>query len=130
LCLAALIARGNHGQAPTVTGEDRYVADYLYREVLIQQPEDIQRFLRRTCVLDQLSARLCDAVAGSSGAAGQLRRLEAASLFVIPLDGRREWYRYHAVVREVLRGGRGRTEPGIIMTLPQRAGDGTERHQH
>src|SRR5215813_6415838 len=121
LYLAALIARGSHGQAPPVTGEDRYVADYLYREVLTQQPEDMQRFLRRTSVLDQLSARLCDAVAGSSGAAGQLRRLEAASLFVIPLDGRREWYRYHALFREILRGELDRTEPGIIMTLHQRA---------
>jgi LuxR family maltose regulon positive regulatory protein len=121
LYLAALIARGSHGQAPAVTGEDRYVADYLYREVLAQQPEDSQRFLRRTCVLDQLSAQLCDAVAGSSGAAGRLRRLEAASLFVIPLDGRREWYRYHALFREFLRGELDRTEPGIIMTLHQRA---------
>jgi LuxR family transcriptional regulator, maltose regulon positive regulatory protein len=121
LYLAALIARGNHGQAPAVTGEDRYVADYLYREVLTQQPEDMQRFLRRTCVLDQLSARLCDAVVGSSGAAGQLRRLEAASLFVIPLDRQREWYRYHALFGEFLRGELDRTEPGIIMTLHQRA---------
>jgi LuxR family maltose regulon positive regulatory protein len=121
LVLAALIASGSHGQAPAVTGEDRYVADYLYHEVLAEQPEDIQRFLRRTSVLDQLSARLCDAVAGSPGAAGQLRRLEAASLFVIPLDGRREWYRYHALFREFLRGELDRTEPGVIMTLHQRA---------
>jgi LuxR family maltose regulon positive regulatory protein len=121
LYLAALIARGSNGQAPTVTGDDRYVADYLYREVLAQQPDDSQRFLRRTCVLDQLSARLCDAVAGSPGAAGRLRRLEAASLFVIPLDGRREWYRYHTLFREFLRGELDRTEPGIIMTLHQRA---------
>src|SRR5262249_45015737 len=113
--------RGIPGRAPAVTGEDRYVADYLYREVLTQQPEDMQRFLRRTSVLDQLSARLCDAVAGYSGAAGQLRRLEAASLFVIPLDGRREWYRYHALFREFLRGELDRTEPGILMTLHQRA---------
>jgi LuxR family maltose regulon positive regulatory protein len=97
------------------------VADYLYREVLAQQPEDIQRFLRRTSVLDQLSARLCDAVAGSPGAAGQLRRLETASLFVIPLDGRRQWYRYHALFREFLRGELDRTEPAIITTLHQRA---------
>jgi LuxR family maltose regulon positive regulatory protein len=121
LFLAALIASGSQGQAPAVTGEDRYLADYLYHEVLAQQPEDIQRFLRHTSVLDQLSARLCDAVAGFSGAAGQLRRLEAASLFVIPLDRQREWYRYHALFREFLRGELDRTEPAIITTLHQRA---------
>jgi LuxR family transcriptional regulator, maltose regulon positive regulatory protein len=123
LYLAALIARESGGQAPAVTGEDRYVADYLYREALTQQPEDVRRFLRRTAVLDQLSARLCDAVLGSSGAAGQLRRLEAASLFLVPLDRRREWYRYHALFREFLLGELDRTEPGVIMTLHRRAAD-------
>ena len=122
LYLAALIAKESRGQA-RVTGDDRYVADYLYREVLIQQPEDMQRFLRRTAVLDQLGGPLCDAVLGSSGAAGQLRRLEASCLFVVPLDRRRQWYRYHPLFREFLLGGLRRTEPGLIMTLHQRAAD-------
>jgi LuxR family transcriptional regulator, maltose regulon positive regulatory protein len=123
LHLAALIAKKSGGLARTVSGDDRYVADYLYRETLIQQPEDTQRFLRRTAVLDQLCVPLCDAVLGSPGAAGQLRHLEAASLFVIPLDRRREWYRYHALFREFLLGELRRTEPGIIMTLHRRAAD-------
>jgi LuxR family transcriptional regulator, maltose regulon positive regulatory protein len=123
LHLAALIAKQSGGQAQTVSGDDRYVADYLYRETLIQQPEDTQRFLRRTAVLDQLCVPLCDAVLGSSGAAGQLRHLEAASLFVIPLDRRREWYRYHALFREFLLGELRRTEPDIIMALHRQAAD-------
>ena len=121
--LAAVIAKESHGQAPAVTGDDRYVADYLYREVLTQQPEDTQRFLRRTAVLDQLSGPLCDAVLGSLGAAGQLRRLEAASLFLIPLDRRRQWYRYQALFREFLLDELGRTEPGNIVALHKRAAD-------
>ena len=128
LYLAALIAKESSGQEPTVTGDDRYVADYLYREALIQQPEDIQRFLQRTAVLDQLCGPLCDAILGSSGAAEHLRRLEASSLFVIPLDRRRQWYRYHALFREFLLGELGRAEPGIIMTLHQRAADWYESH--
>ena len=123
LYLAAVIARENNGQVRTVTGDDRYVADYLYREALSHQPEDYQRFLRRTAVLDQLHGPLCDAVAGSSASAGYLRRLEATSLFVISLDSRREWYRYHALFREFLLGELRRTEPGIIATLHQRAAD-------
>lgn len=121
LHLAALIAKEGHGQDWAVTGDDRYVADYLYREALIRQPEDVQRFLRRTAVLDQLGGPLCDAVLGSSGAAGQLRRLEASGLFVVPLDHRRHWYRYHALFREFLLGELRTTEPGLIMTLHQRA---------
>src|SRR5262249_40843900 len=123
LHFAAVIAKDSHGQAPDVAGNDRYVSDYLYRETLTQQPEDMQRFLRRTAVLDQLSGPLCDAVLESSGAAGQLRRLEAASLFLIPLDRRRQWYRYHALFREFLLDELGRTEPGIIVALHQRAAD-------
>jgi LuxR family transcriptional regulator, maltose regulon positive regulatory protein len=121
LCLAALIARKSRGQERTVTGDNRYVADYLYREALLGQPEDVQRFLRRTAVLDQLCGPLCDAVLRSSGAAGQLRRLEASSLFVTPLDRRRQWYRYHALFREFLLGELDRTEPGLTTTLHRRA---------
>ena len=115
--LAALIAKEGRGRARAVTGDDRYVADYLYREALIWQPEDVRQFLRRTAVLDQLGGPLCDAVLGSSGAASQLRRLEASGLFLIPLDRRRQWYRYHDLFREFLLGELRRTEPGIIVTL-------------
>ena len=123
LYLAALIEREGHGRAQTVAGDDRYVADYLYRETLIRQPKAIQRFLRRTAVLDQLSGPLCEAVLGSSAAATQLRRAEAHGLFLTPLDRRRQWYRYHGLFREFLLGELRHTEPGIIRTLHQRAAD-------
>ena len=74
-------------------------------------PEDLQRFLRRTAVLDQLCAPLCDAVLGEPGAQEHLRRLEASNMFLIPLDRRREWYRYHALFREFLLGELRRVEP-------------------
>ena len=57
----------------------------LYRETLVRQPKAIQRFLRRTAVLDQLSGPLCEAVLGSSAAAIQLRRIEAADTIPAPL---------------------------------------------
>jgi LuxR family transcriptional regulator, maltose regulon positive regulatory protein len=123
LYLAALIEREGHGRAQTVAGDDRYVADYLYRETLIRQPRAIQRFLRRTAVLDQLSGPLCEAVLRSPAAAVQLRRTEAQGLFLTPLDRRRQWYRYHGLFREFLLGELRRTEPDIIMTLHQRAAD-------
>jgi len=121
LYLAALIAKQDPGQAPTVTGEDRYVADYLYREALTRQPKPIQRFLRRTAVLDQLSGPLCQAVIQSSAADIQLRRIEAHNLFLTPLDRERRWYRYHALFREFLLGELHCTEPDIITTLHERA---------
>jgi LuxR family maltose regulon positive regulatory protein len=123
LYLAALAAKQSNGQVRAITGEDRYVADYLYHEALIRQPKTVQRFLRRTAVLEQLCGPLCEAVLGSSAAAVQLRRLEARSLFLTPLDSQRQWYRYHTLYREFLLGELRRTEPGIIMTLHQRAAD-------
>jgi LuxR family maltose regulon positive regulatory protein len=123
LYLAAVIAHESNGEALTVSGDDRYVADYLYRESLIQLPESIQRFLRCTAVLDQLCAPLCDAVLGESGAQERLRGLEASNVFLIPLDRRRDWYRYHPLFREFLLGELRRVEPEVIMKLHLRAAD-------
>jgi LuxR family maltose regulon positive regulatory protein len=123
LYLAAVIARDSRGDALTISGEDRYVADYLYRESLVRLPESVQRFLRRTAVLDQLSAPLCDAVLGESGADRRLRGLEATSLFLVPLDRQRAWYRYHALFREFLFSELRRVEPDAIMKLHLRAAD-------
>ena len=123
LYLAAVVAGQSDGQAPAVTGDDPYVADYLYHEAFIGQPEDRQRFVRRTAVLDQLCGPLCDAVLRSSGSAGELRHMEATSLFVTSLDRRREWYRYHDLFREFLLGELRRAEPGMIVALHQRAAD-------
>ena len=123
LYLAALIARDNPGEAVTISGDDRYVTDYLYRESLTRLPENTQRFLRRTAVLDQLCAPLCDTVLGDSVAQQHLRSLEASSLFLIPLDRHRQWYRYHALFREFLLGELRRVEPDIITKLHLRAAD-------
>jgi LuxR family maltose regulon positive regulatory protein len=123
LHLAALIASDNNGDRVSVSGDDRYVADYLYRESLMQLPEDVQRFLRRTAVLDQLCGPLCDSLLGKSDAHQQLRDLEALNMFLIPLDRRREWYRYHALFREFLLGELRRVEPDVIANLHLRAAD-------
>jgi LuxR family maltose regulon positive regulatory protein len=123
LYLAAVIARDSTGEPVTISGDDRYVTDYLYRESSMRLPESTQQFLRRTAVLDQLCAPLCDALLGESGAQQQLRSLEASSLFLIPLDRRRQWYRYHALFREFLLGELRRVEPDVITKLHLRAAD-------
>ena len=99
------------------------MADYLYRESLSQLPESTQRFLRRTAVLDQLCAPLCDALLEDASSQDRLRELEASNSFLIQLDRRREWYRYHALFREFLLGELHRAEPDVITTLHLRAAD-------
>jgi LuxR family transcriptional regulator, maltose regulon positive regulatory protein len=123
LRLAAMIARDGDGEGLSVSGEDRYVTDYLYREAVIHLPPEVQRFLRCTAVLDQLCAPLCDALLADSGAQQQLRNLEDANMFLVPLDRRREWYRYHSLFREFLLGELRRVEPDVIEKLHLRAAD-------
>ena len=123
LYLAALIARQGGGDALTISGDDRYVADYLYSEAFTRLPEHDQQFLRRTSMLGQFCAPLCEAVLGESGVQDRLRQLEAASLFLIPLDRRREWYRYHSLFREFLLSELRRVEPELLPLLHIRAAD-------
>ncbi len=84
-------------------GDDRFIIDYLMAEVLDSAPADLHDFLRQTCLLERMSAPLCDALTGRSDSQTALERMEAANLFVIALDNRREWYRYHPLFAEALR---------------------------
>ena len=84
-------------------GDDRYIADYLLEEVLAHQPETIQSFLLQTSILDRLCASLCDAMLGRQDSQSVLEFLERSNLFVVPLDNRRRWYRYHHLFADLLR---------------------------
>lgn len=84
-------------------GSHRFVLDYLVEEVLQLQPENVQKFLLHTSILDRLCGSLCDALMGSADGQQALEYLEHANLFLIPLDNERHWYRYHHLFAELLR---------------------------
>ena len=84
---------------------DRFVLDYLSDEVLARLPDETRHFLTQTAILERLSAPLCDAVIGRTDSAEMLATLERSNLFLVTLDERREWYRYHALFADVLRTG-------------------------
>jgi LuxR family maltose regulon positive regulatory protein len=86
-------------------GDDRFIVDYLLAEVLERQPEAVHNFMRQTSILVRLCAPLCDALTGRDDSQAMLERLEAANLFLVGLDHRREWYRYHVLFSEALRLG-------------------------
>ena len=85
-----------------ISGDDRYIADYLVDEVISRQPASIQRFLLRTSILARMSADLCNAVMECEDSQQILDGLERANLFVLPLDNTRTWYRYHHLFAELL----------------------------
>ena len=84
-------------------GDDRYVVDYLLAEALSRRPEPVRAFLRATCILERLCAPLCDALTGRDDSQSVLEHLETANCFLVPLDSRRRWYRYHVLFAEALR---------------------------
>jgi LuxR family transcriptional regulator, maltose regulon positive regulatory protein len=105
LQLAALSIQGRSDVAEFIAGfagDDRYIVDYLVEEVLQRQAEPVRRFLLRTSILARLNGPLADAVTGESGGKAMLEQLDRGNLFLVSLDDRREWYRYHHLFADVL----------------------------
>src|SRR5262249_20111180 len=113
----------------TFSGSHRFVLDYLGEEVLARLPSEVVGFLVETSVLDRLSGPLCDAVTGRCGSQAVLEGLERASLFVVPLDEERGWWRYHHPVSPARARPRPpRERPGRVPGLRRAAAAGHEDH--
>lgn len=119
--LALLQSADRSGVIRDFTGSHRYLADYIYEEVLAKQPQHIQHFLLHVSVLRRMNAALCDAVMCATGSQELLEALERNNLFIAPLDNSREWYRLHDVFRDALLARLRAHRPGVITTLHQRA---------
>jgi LuxR family maltose regulon positive regulatory protein len=104
-----------------ISGEQRYILDFLTEVVLRQQPQHIQTFLLSTSILEQLSASLCNAVLQQTNSQEMLHQLEQANLFVVSLDSKRQWYRYHALFAEALCCQLEQTQPDLVPILHHRA---------
>jgi LuxR family maltose regulon positive regulatory protein len=129
LSLAALAGRGGHAcdVGPPMDGlrrlhgDQRDIAAYLTSEVLHRQPDHLQYFMMQTAILDQLSGPLCRAVTGRDDAHVLLTGLMRKNLFVVALDDRDEWYRYHHLFGELLRAELEREHPTDVSELHRRA---------
>jgi len=107
-------------------GDYRFIGDFLQSELLSRlSPEDLS-FLTRTSVLDRLSGPLCDAVLDQEGSAAELEHLQANNLFIVPLDGSGEWYRYHSLFRDLLRQRLEQNGRELCRELQRRAADWCE----
>jgi LuxR family transcriptional regulator, maltose regulon positive regulatory protein len=102
-------------------GDDRFVSDYFRLELLSRLPAAEAHFLKYTSVLNRMSGGLCDAVLQTTRSAHTLETLERTNCFVVPLDRRAEWYRYHHLFGQLLRTELGHTEPEMLRTLNGRA---------
>ena len=126
LQLAALSMQGRDDVAGFIAGfagDDRYIVDYLAEEVLQRQPDQVRDFLLHTSVLDRLNGPLCDAVTGQGGGKAMLETLDRGNLFLVALDDRRQWYRYHHLFADVLRARLTEASPELVDVLHRRASD-------
>ena len=133
LQLAGLSLRGQADPASFVaafSGDHRFVLDYLTEEVLAQQAEQVVRFLLETSILEQLSGPLCDAVTGRTDSQVLLERIERASLFLVPLDETRRWWRYHHLFADLLRARLQQDHPDRLEGLHRYAAGWLEHHGH
>jgi LuxR family transcriptional regulator, maltose regulon positive regulatory protein len=131
LQLAALSMQGRDDLAAFIVGfagDDRYIVDYLVEEVLGRQSAEVRDFLLQTSVLGRLSGPLCDAVTGRSGGKSALEALERGNLFLVPLDDRRQWYRYHHLFADVLRAHLLADHADEVPELHRRASAWFEQH--
>ena len=112
-------------------GHHHYIIDYLADEILRQQSLEMLSFLLETSILGRLSAPLCDAVTQRNHSQQILADLQAANLFLIPLDERRKWFRYHHLFGDFLRHRLQETYPlDNLAHLHRRAAEWLTRHNH
>src|SRR6266700_1404611 len=131
LQLAALSMQGHQdvpGFIRAFAGDHRYIVDYLVEEVLQRQPAPVRSFLLQTSILDRLSGPLCDAVTGQEESNARLDALERGNFFVVPLDDKRHWYRYHHLFAEVLSVHLMAEQPHQVATLHRRASEWYEHN--
>jgi LuxR family maltose regulon positive regulatory protein len=126
LHLAGLSMQGRDDLAGFIAGfagDDRYIVDYLVEEVLQRESEQVRSFLLQTSILARISGPLADAVTGQDGGQATLEALHRRNLFLIPLDDRRRWYRYHHLFADVLQARLFDDRPALVAGLHRQAAE-------
>ena len=102
-------------------GSSHHVVDYLTEVVLESETDEHRSFLLHTSILERMCVSLCDRVTGTEDSARVLGEIERANLFLVPLDRRGEWFRYHHMFAKLLRDELGRREGDTEPELHHRA---------
>ena len=103
------------------------MVEYFISEVLEQQPPEIVRFMLDTSVLGELTADVCAAITARPDAVALLHSIDAANLFLVALDDERTSFRYHHLVRRMLRAELRARDRDREQALQLRAAEWYER---
>src|SRR5207253_670478 len=79
-------------------------------------------------ILHRLTGQLCDFVTDQEGGKAMLEVLERGNLFVVPLDDKRRWYRYHQLFADDLQARLLEEQPDQVPVLHSRASEWYERN--
>jgi ATP/maltotriose-dependent transcriptional regulator MalT len=112
------------------SGADRDVVRYLGDVVLSKQPEEVRNFLMKTSVLDRFCGDLCAKITGANESRAVLEHLNAHNMFLIPLDRRDEWYRYHHLFADFLRSRFSVERPDELAVTYSLASDWFAEQEH
>ena len=126
LQMAALSLRGSSDPARAARAlaiRRHAIAEYFVAEVLEQQPPEVAWFMLDTSVLGELTADACAVVSGRQDAAARLRGIDLANLFLVALNDERTSFRYHHLVRQLLRAELRARDPARERRLQLRAAD-------
>jgi LuxR family maltose regulon positive regulatory protein len=129
LQMAALSLRGTTDPARlarVLEVRGQAIAEYFVSEVLEQQPAAVAAFMLDTSVLGVLTVEACAAVTGRQDAAACLRAIDTAHLFLVALDDERTSFRYHPLVRRVMRAELRARDRAREHTLQLRAAEWSE----
>jgi LuxR family maltose regulon positive regulatory protein len=131
LQMAALSMKSHpdiEGFIRSFTGDNRYVMDYLVEEVIAVQEEMLRTFLMQTSILGRFSGDLSEAVTGIKNCQAIIEELDSRNLFLVRLDDKNQWYRYHHLFAELLKKKLNDTEPDRIPDLHIRASKWFSEH--
>ena len=109
---------------------NRMVEDYLMSIILSLQEPAFEEYLLQTAVLDRFCAPLCTAVYVTGEESDTtingdtfIQQLTESNLFVVRLDTKRQWFRYHHLFQELLlRQLEKQKGRAFIFSLHQKAG--------
>ena len=122
--LAALALRDHPDPSSFVAdfaGDDRAISDYLLSEVMSVLSAEDRSFLLRTSIAGLLNGDLADALTDRADGHIRLGELSRGGALLAPLDRRGDWYRYHALFRELLVAELRSEAPELIPSLHRRA---------
>jgi len=113
-----------------VSDGNRFIGDYLTEEVLAGHRDEVREFIHTMSILDRFSASLADFMTGSSSSAALLHELERTNLFLVPLDEKRRWFRFHHLFASAARSELELEEPERVPALHAAAAQWFRDHGH